>query len=145
MQLVTAALLAIQAVYGVASTLLTVNRETFQKSFARAGTQVPQGMTEDQFINIILVTTYITVIVIAVVLGVGAVAAYFGWRWAFWALLVLLGLLSLLALIGIGGLTQSVGSAIGEVLSLGNLALFIWMLIGLIRFGPWAMRRLGPA
>src|SRR5260370_37946939 len=68
MQLATAALLAVQAIYGVASTQLTVNRETFRQSFPPAGTPVPPGMNEDPLLNIILVTTYITVIRLRAVL-----------------------------------------------------------------------------
>jgi hypothetical protein len=32
---------------------------------------------------------------------------------------------------------------ISELFSIASLALFVWMLIGVIRFGPWAMKKPG--
>jgi hypothetical protein len=33
--------------------------------------------------------------------------------------------------------------AVSELLSLASLALFVWLPVGLIRFGPWAMKKPG--
>jgi hypothetical protein len=30
---------------------------------------------------------------------------------------------------------------VSELTSIASLAMFVWMLIGLIRFGPWAMKK----
>jgi hypothetical protein len=35
------------------------------------------------------------------------------------------------------------GVAISELLAIVSLGLFIWMLIGAIRHGPWAMKKPG--
>jgi hypothetical protein len=32
---------------------------------------------------------------------------------------------------------------VSELFSIASLALFVWMLIGVIRFGPWAMKKPG--
>src|SRR5437773_6375 len=73
----------------------------------------------------------------------GAAAAFFGWRWAFWVLLVVEGVLSLGAVFGLVGFTRSVDAAIGELLSLLNVAIFVWMIVAVAKFGPWAMKRPG--
>ena len=33
--------------------------------------------------------------------------------------------------------------AVSELLSVASLALFVWLLVGLIKFGPWAMKKPG--
>jgi hypothetical protein len=143
LQLATAAVLAAQAIFSVVSTLLTVNSASVLQGLHQAGSQVPQGMTEDQFVTVGLVSIYVIVALIAVAELCGAAAAFFGWRWAFWVLLVVMGLFSLGAVFGLVSFTKSVDAAIGEVLSLLNIAIFVWMIVAVAKFGPWAMRRPG--
>jgi hypothetical protein len=100
-------------------------------------------MTEDQFVTVGLVSIYVVVALIAVGELCGAAAAFFGWRWAFWVLLVVMGVFSLGAMIGIVGFTKSIDAAIGELLSLLNIAIFVWMIVAVAKFGPWAMKRPG--
>jgi len=144
LQLATAGVLAAQAIYTVASTLLTVNHDSVLGGLHDAGSQVPAGMTEDQFVNLGLISIYVIVAVIGVGELCGAAAAFFGWRWAFWVLLVVEGLFSLGAVFGLVGLIRSVDAALGEAISLLNVAIFVWMIVAVARFGPWAMKRPGP-
>ncbi len=143
MQLITAGLLAVQALELLVSGLFTINSDAIRQSLHQAGTQIPQGMTEDQLVHLSLISAWLFIGFLAVIEVAAAALAYFGWRWAFWVLLVLMGLFSIGAVIGLFGVTRSGEAAIGEVLSIGNVALFVWMIIGLVRFGPWAMKRPG--
>jgi len=143
LQLATAAVLAAQAVYTTVSTLLTVNHDSVLKGLTESGSKIPEGMTEDQFVSIGLITIYVFVALISVGELCGAAAAFFGWRWAFWVLLVVEGLFSLGAVIGLVSFTRSIDAAIGEVISLLNIAIFVWMIVAVAKFGPWAMKRPG--
>ena len=58
-------------------------------------------------------------------------------------LLVVEGLFSLGAVIGLVSFTRSIDAAIGEVISLLNIAIFVWMIVAVAKFGPWAMKRPG--
>lgn len=145
MQLAAAALLTVEAVYFVAGTFVAVNRDTLMTALQQQNSQVPQGMTEDQFINLVSGIVYTFVIVIAVLELFGALGSFLRWRWAFWYVFVLMCLGSLSALFGIAGAFKSAGAAFGELLALGAVAMLVWMIVGLVRYGPWAMRRLGPA
>ena len=65
-------------------------------------------------------------------------------------MLVLFGLASLGALFSIGTLARPDTSpnprwvtVISELLSIVDVAMFVWLLIGVIRFGPWAMKKPG--
>ena len=141
LQLATAGVLAAQAVYSVASTLLTVNKASVLQGLHQAGSQVPEGMTEDQFVTVGLVSIYVIVALIAVGELCGAAAAFFGWRWAFWVLLVVMGVFSLGAVIGLVSFTRSVDAAAGELLALLNIVIFVWMIVAVAKFGPWAMKK----
>ena len=143
MQLAVAALLTVQALYGVVSTILFIHKDDVRKALEQAGSQVPQGMTEDQFVSFSMVGIYVSAGFVALLALGCAVLAYFGWRWAFWVVLPIMGLFSIFALVGIPGIAASPQAAVSEVLSLGDVALFFWMLIGAIKFGPWAMKRPG--
>jgi hypothetical protein len=143
LQLATAGVLLVQAVYTVASTLLTVNHDSVLRGLTQTGSKIPEGMSEDQFVTVGLVTIYVFVALISVGELCGAAAAFFGWRWAFWVLLVVEGVFSLGAVVGLVGFTRSIDAAIGELLSLLNVAIFVWMIVAVARFGPWAMKRPG--
>jgi uncharacterized membrane protein len=87
---------------------------------------------------------------IAIVELVGAVGSYLGWRWVFWPVLVIFGLTAIGALLGLFSFARASSSPIGagglvisELLDLLGLAMFVWLLVGLIRYGPWAMKRPG--
>ena len=151
MQLAAAALFLLVAVSSVAISLAFVNHDSTLRALQAQGTQVPQGATIDDLVNIAIAITFGVVVFSAVLELIGAVGSFLGWRWMFWAALVLFALGGLSNTFGnlpallkpassplpVGGL---IGSELEGVLSLG---MFVWMLIGVIRYGPWAMRRPG--
>jgi hypothetical protein len=68
----------------------------------------------------------------------------------FWVVLVLLALGAIGAVTNLNTFAHPASSpvpawgvAISELLAIVSLALFIWLLIGAIRYGPWAMRKPG--
>ena len=150
MQLAAAGLFIVQAVYSVVVSVIFINHDTMLRVMKAQGTSIPQNTDVDTVINISIFFALAFVIVIAVLELVAALGSYLGWRWMFWVALVLF------ALGGIGALTNlstfahpdtsplPVGAvAISELFSIASLALFIWLLIGVIRYGPWAMKRPG--
>jgi hypothetical protein len=149
MQLAAAALLAAEAVISVAAFALFYNHDAVKKTLEAAGTQVPQGMTEDQFISFSIASALAVAVFFALLELFGALGAFLRWRWAFWYVLVLMGLGSLSALFGIRGLFMSSSSPVPlgaliveELVAFAAIPMFVWMLIGL-RYGPWAMKRPG--
>lgn len=95
-------------------------------------------------------------IIAVVVCAVLAIGAIMRWTWIFWVVLVLLGLgtlalpfnlISAVAgstyaanLYGLPSWTVWLSVAIG----IPNAALFAWMLVALIRYGPWATTKTTP-
>lgn len=150
MQLITAALLAVEAVLTVAATVIFYTHDAVKKTIEAAGTQIPAGTTEDQLIAITIGFAIGFAVFLAVLELFGALGAFLRWRWVFWYVLVLFGLGSLSALFGVYGLFRSSNTpfplgyeVVSEVLGLAAVATFVWMLIGVIRYGPWAMKRPG--
>ncbi len=73
-----------------------------------------------------------------------------GWRWVFWAAMVINGLSAIGALINLGSLRNPDrspvpigGLIVSEMLAVLSLALFVWMLVAVIMYGPWAMKKPG--
>lgn len=150
MQLAAAGLCAVQAVAGVVLTLIFINHDSMLAAIKAQGTTIPSSSSIDDVVNIAVASTIGVVIFFALLELVGAVGSYLGWRWVFWAVLVLLGLGGLGTLTNLSSLLQPskspipiAGLVINELLSAASLAVFIWMFIGLIKFGPWAMRKPG--
>ncbi|HEX9362741.1 MAG TPA: hypothetical protein VGA47_03045 [Candidatus Dormibacteraeota bacterium] len=150
MQLTAAGLFVAEAVYSVIVSLIYINPTTMRQAMEAQGTSIPQGTDAETVINISVAVALAFVIGIAVCELVAAVGSYLGWRWMFWVALVLFGLGAIGALTNIGTLmrpeTSPVplwGVAISELFAIVSLALFVWMLIAVIRFGPWAMKRPG--
>lgn len=151
MQLAAAALLAAEAVISVGVFAIFYNHDAVKRSLESAGTQIPQGTTEDQLITITIASVIGFSVFLALVELFGALGAFLRWRWMFWYVFVLMALGSLSAIIGIGGFVRPASnspipiwaSVVEELLAVGAIAMFAWMLMGLIRFGPWAMKRPG--
>lgn len=150
MELAAAGLLAFEAVFTVVTTAAFINHDAIIKILAQQGTQVPQGMTQDQFIGVMIGFFIGGAIVLAVFELLGAAGAYLGWRWGFWYVLVLLAFGALDALFNLGNLLRPdmsefplATSVIQELLCIAAAGVFTWMLIGVFMYGPWAMKRPG--
>jgi hypothetical protein len=68
----------------------------------------------------------------------------------FWGALVLFALAGLGALLNVSSLANSSRSTMplgalawNEIVAVAGLAMFIWMLVAVIKYGPWAMKRPG--
>lgn len=150
MQLISAALFALSAVTSIITTAIFVNHDTIVRTLKAQGVQVPSTTTLDDVANISLAITWGVVIFFTVCEVVAAIGSYFGWRWAFWAALVLYGLSGISAFTNLTTLFNAskspvpvAGLVAGEIFSVLGLAMFVWMLIAVIRYGPWAMKKPG--
>lgn len=150
MQLISAGLFAVSAVTSVITTAIFVNHDTLVRALKAQDIQLQSGTTIDDVANISLAITWGVVIFFTVCEVIAAIGSYLGWRWVFWAALVLYGLSGISAFTNLATLfnpskspVPTAGLAAGELFSILGLAMFVWMLIGVIRFGPWAMKRPG--
>jgi len=150
MQLITAALFAISAISGVVITIAFVNHDSVLRAIHAQGTQIPTTTSVDTIANITIGVTYAVAIFFALVYLVAALGSYLGWRWMFWAALVLYGLSGITVFTNIGSFANPdrspipvTGLIISELFAVLGLAMFVWMLIAAIRYGPWAMRKPG--
>jgi hypothetical protein len=150
MQLISAALFALSAVTSIVTTAIFVNHDTMVRALKAQGVQIPSTTTLDDVANISLAITWGVVIFFTVCEVVAAIGSYFGWRWVFWAALVLFGLSGISAFTNLTTLFNAskspvpvAGLVAGEIFSVLGLAMFVWMLIAVIRYGPWAMKRPG--
>ena len=147
MQLAAAALFAAEAVYSVATSLIFINHDSMLKALRAQGTQFPSGTDVDTVVNVAIGFAIGFVILIGILELVAAAGSYLGWRWIFWAALVLFGLG---AFGNLGTLSHPATSpipvgavAVSELLSIASLGMFVWMLVGVIKYGPWAMKKPG--
>ena len=150
MQLAAAALLAVVAVVTVASVVIFYSHDAVKQVLDAAGTQIPQGTTEDDVITITIVTAIAFAVFVGLIELFGALGAVLGWRWVFWYVLVCMALGTVSALAGIVSLFSTTPSPlpkvvqiVEELLAVGAIAMLVWMIVGLVRFGPWAMKRPG--
>ncbi len=150
MQLAAAGLFAFEAVYSVVTSLIFINHDSMLKALQAQGTQPPSGTSMDTLVSVGIATAIGFVVFIAILELIAAAGSFLGWRWMFWAALILFGFGGLGALTNIGTLGRPTTSplpvgalAVSELLSLASLALFIWMLVGVVKYGPWAMKKPG--
>jgi hypothetical protein len=150
MQLAAAGVLALSAIVGVITTLVFYNHDAVLRALRAQGTVIPAGTTEDTVVNITIGFAIAFAIGVAIIELVGAVGSYLGWRWVFWPVLVIFGLTAIGALIGLVSFARVNASPMGvgglllsELLDLAGAAVFVWMLVGLVKYGPWAMKRPG--
>jgi hypothetical protein len=150
MQLAAAAVFAVTGLASLVAVFAFFNHDTFVRVLKAQGTNVPRGMTYDTMADAAIGIGIATVVIIVVLYLVAAVGSFLGWRWMFWAALVLF------AFSGIGTFTNLSSFAkpsaspvpvgfllVNELLSIAGLAMFVWMLAGVIKFGPWAMKKPG--
>ena len=150
MQLITAALFAISAVSGVVITIAFVNHDSVLRALHAQGTQIPATTSIDTIVNITIGVTYGVAIFFSLLYLVAALGSYLGWRWMFWAALVLYGLSGITVFTNIGSFANPdrspipvAGLIISELFAVLGLAMFVWMLVAVIKFGPWAMKKAG--
>jgi len=150
MQLASAGVQAVSAISGVVLTIAFVNHDSVLRALQAQGTQVPAGTDMNTLINISIGVTWAVVIGFGLVQALAAIGSFLGWRWMFWGALVLFALGGLGAIINIASLASADRSTLpagaliwNELVALANLAMFIWMLIGVVRYGPWAMKKPG--
>ena len=114
----------------------------------------PPAALTDMISNLATISLWISAVLYSAVFVVVLVAAWRRWTWAYYAVLVLLGLTSVLvpvqAVYFVAGPALSAASgvnlptwvyALNFFSGLPAIALFVWMLVALIKRGPWAMRR----
>ena len=149
MQLAAAGLFVVNAVFSILTSALYVNHDSMLREIQTRGLDYPAGADPETLVTGAIVYVWIVVIVIAAIEVVAAMGSYIGWRWMFWAALALLGVDAIGAITTFGTLAIPDKSTIpgwalsvAQVLSIAAFALFVWMLIGVIRFGPWAMKKL---
>lgn len=150
MQLAAAGLFVVEAVYSVVTSLIFINHDSMLRAMQAQGTQFPSGTDVDTVVNVGIAFAIGVVIFIAVLELIASVGSYLGWRWMFWAALILFGFGSLGALTNLGTFARPSTSpipigavAISELLSIVSLGLFVWMLVGVVKYGPWAMKKPG--
>src|SRR5260370_26409676 len=150
MQLAAAGVLAVSALVGVITTLVFYNHDAVVRALHTQGTPIPGGATADTLVNITIGFAIAFAIGVGIIELVGAVGSYLGWRWVFWPVLVICGLTAIGALLGLFSFARASSSPVGtgglaisELLDLAGAAVFVWMLVGLIKYGPWAMKRPG--
>jgi hypothetical protein len=148
MQLSAAALFVLLTISGLVTTFAFVNHDSVLRSIHAQGTQIPAGTDIDTIVNITIGFTYGVAIFFSLLYVVAAVGSYLGWRWVFWAALVINGLGAISAFVNLGSLLNPDrspvpigGLIVSEVFAVLSLALFVWMLVAVIKYGPWAMKR----
>jgi hypothetical protein len=149
LQLVTAAYLVVGLVYSVVTTALFLTAANMERVL-RASNASLGGDQVSQAVNFSILAAWAVVIVLSVVSLLLAVGSFLGWRWVFWVALVWLALNSVGVLSNLNALANSgtqvepAGVVAGSLLlSLVALGLFIWFVVALVRFGPWAMKKPG--
>jgi hypothetical protein len=150
MQLGVAAFFVVEILFSIITSAVFINHDSMLKVMQAQGTSIPQGTDVNTVVNISIVFAWVVTGIIAAIELVAALGSYLQWRWMFWVVLVLLGLGSVGAVTNLNTFAHpqtspvpTWGVAISELMALVSLGLFIWLLIGAIRYGPWAMKKPG--
>lgn len=150
MQLAAAGLFAFEALSSVLIAVVYETHAAMVQALKAQGTQIPASMTIDQLADTARAIALGGIVFVAILALIAAIGSYLGWRWMFWAALVLFAFGSIGAVTNIAALVNPstvpypIGViALNELISIANVGLFVWMLIGAIKFGPWAMKKPG--
>jgi hypothetical protein len=157
MQYSVAAWYALAALYAVSLPfwMSGVMTQAFNQSLQRSAQANPNVSPPPQEVINSMATMmsgilWVAAIIALAVCAVLAIGALMRWTWIFWVVLVLLGLGTLaLPFNLISAVSGSVYTAnlyglpawtvwLSVAIGIPNAALFVWMLVGLIRYGPWA-------
>jgi hypothetical protein len=114
----------------------------------------PPSQFIDAMSNVMTFSLWGTAILYSAVFAVIIAGSWKRWAWMYYVVLVLLGLTSVLVPVQVlnAFIAPSVGAALGVSMpgwlypvSIGTglvaIGLFVWMLVALLKRGPWAMRR----
>ncbi len=152
MQVLAAAVFAVEAVFSVVTAIVYDNRAAMIQVLKAQNTQLPQGMTIEQLADTSVAIAIGVVVAIAVLELVAATGSLLRWRWMFWAALVLFGLGAIGAVATVTSLRNPSSTnfpvtvlVVNELLALAAGAMFVWMLLAAIKYGPWAMKKPGAA
>jgi len=144
-----AAYLLLCGVVALATNVLFETRSAIERSLLASNPQLGGDQLQAS-VALGLAFAWVTVAVIVVGAVVLALASYRGWRWAFWADLVVLAIGAIQVVTNALALTSAatqvqppVAVAADLVLSVVALALLVWFVLAVTRYGPWAMRRPG--
>lgn len=150
MQLGVAGYFVIETLFSVITAALFINHDSMLRVMQAQGTSIPAGTDVNTVVDISIVLAWVVTAFIGVVELVAALGSFLRWRWMFWVAIVLLGIGSIGAVTNLTTFAHpqsspvpTWGIAVTEVLSLVAVGLFVWMLIGAIRYGPWAMKKPG--
>jgi hypothetical protein len=137
---------------GMMSQLMSQSFERQQQVNPQASPPPPGFM--DIMSTLVTFGLWITVVVYVAVFAVVIVGAWKRWTWIYWVVLVLLGLTTLLlpvdlfyvfagpSMAAASGFTMPGGLYLVSFLTgIPAAAVFAFMLVALIKRGPWAMRR----
>ena len=139
--------------FWMGGTMNQIMNQAIQRQQANSVEPLPSNFS-DTMTAMMTGVLWFAAIVGAAIAVVAIVAAIRRWTWAYYAILVLLGL-------GLIGLPVNLANALGGgslnsvqgftmpawtlwtsvATGLVSAALFVWMLVALVRYGPWAMRR----
>jgi len=129
-----------------------VNRSIQQSAAQNPDVSPPPADVVSSLSSIFTATLWVAALIGAAIAAVIIIGALKRWTWIFYVVLVLLGLgaislpFNLISAIA-GTATLSLYSLpswvswLSVVVSIPGAALFVWMLVAAIRFGPWAMPR----
>jgi hypothetical protein len=160
MQFTVAAWYAVSGLYAVSLPfwMSGVVTQAFNQSFQRQAQLNPNVTPPPPELVSSMTSMMSGILWVSVIIGVAicavlVIGALMRWTWIFWVVLVLLGLgtlalpfnlISAVAgstyaanLYGLPAWTTWLSVAIG----IPNAAIFVWMLVALIRYGPWATRK----
>jgi hypothetical protein len=150
MQLAAAGYFVLSAISGVVLTVAFVNHDSMLRAVQAQGTQIPAGTDLDTIVNAAVAFSYGVFIFWGVLYLVAAAGSFLAWRWMFWAALVLCGLGTIGGLINLRSFANADqspipvgGLVVSELIAALGAALFVWMLVGLIKYGPWATKTPG--
>jgi hypothetical protein len=130
-----------------------VMSEVIRQQETQSAEPLPPGFTE-MMTAMMNTMFWISAAVALVIYAVAILGTAKRWTWIFYVILVFLGLgavglpINFINAFTGGALNSAQGFAlpvwtawVGIVTGLASAALFVWMLVAAIRYGPWAMRR----
>src|SRR5712692_42243 len=141
MQLAAAGFFALSAITSLIITFGFVNHDSVLRAVHAQGAQIPASTDIDTIINATVGLTYGVAIFFAALDVVAAVGSFLAWRWIFWAVFVLCGLSTIGGLFNLrafANVDQSpvpiVGLVVDELIALLAAGLFVWMVVGLVKY-----------